>query len=366
MTRPFMPGWKRAMARCLLVTGSLAMALLVAEGTVRTRQYVKYGTFHEIGGFRRADETTHLEVPVPGSATATIRINSRGFRSPELDWTKPGGRIRIAFVGASTTFCAEVSSNEATWPYLVWRAMQEEHPENGFDYLNAGIPGYTVANSLRNLERRVAPLAPDVIVLYEGFNDFIYSTQRLASERGLYEKRRDIWSGRWSLALDLVRKNYEILVATWQMRRGARPVLRFEPDEITGGFRADLTALVAASRRLAPVVAIATLSHRIRRDQTAEEQLAASEAALFYMPFLDPNGLVKGYEAYNRVIREIARSSGLILIEGEDTIPGDSAHFHDSVHFADAGSALQAHRVILALDRSPAFVDLLKLKLTRI
>jgi hypothetical protein len=55
----------------------------------------------------------------------------------------------------------------------------------------------------------------------------------------------------------------------------------------------------------------------------------------------------------------VARDTGVLLIEGEQEIPGDMAHFHDSVHFTDAGSAAMAQRVSRALinnDRVRAIV----------
>jgi hypothetical protein len=64
---------------------------------------------------------------------------------------KPAGTVRIAFLGGSTTFCAEGSSNQATWPHLVWQALQTAHPNVRFDYLNASAPGYATAALLRNL-----------------------------------------------------------------------------------------------------------------------------------------------------------------------------------------------------------------------
>ena len=78
------------------------------------------------------------------------------------------------------------------------------------------------------------------------------------------------------------------------------------------------------------------------------------------MPFLDVEGLLDGYAEYNRVIREVAWATGAILIEGEDTIPGDPEHFADSVHFRDPGLALQARRVLAGLLAAPAFQDLVE------
>src|SRR5262249_49783051 len=88
-------------------------------------------------------------------------------------------------------------------------------------------------------------------------------------------------------------------------------------------------------------------------------QRAAASSALFYMPFMDLPGLLAGYAEYNRVIREVAHARGAILIEGEDSIPGDDRHFNDSVHMVDPGLKLQAERVLRGLLAAPAFQELL-------
>jgi lysophospholipase L1-like esterase len=67
------------------------------------------------------------------------------------------------------------------------------------------------------------------------------------------------------------------------------------------------------------------------------------------MPFMTPSGLIASYARYNEVIRDVAASTGAILIDGEHTIPGDAEHFSDSVHFTDAGSRAMADRVLRAL-----------------
>ena len=46
---------------------------------------------------------------------------------------------------------------------------------------------------------------------------------------------------------------------------------------------------------------------------------------------------------------------GAYLIDGEDEIPGDAAHFADSVHFTDAGCRAMAQRVAGRLEGAPGF-----------
>src|SRR3712207_5046244 len=101
-----------------IVVGSILIALFILEGGLRVRQYLKYGSTKNTLYETIQDPASGLVIPKPNQSTRTIHIDSRGFRNPELIVPKPEGLVRIAFVGSSTTFCAEVSSNEATWPHL--------------------------------------------------------------------------------------------------------------------------------------------------------------------------------------------------------------------------------------------------------
>jgi len=116
---------------------------------------------------------------------------------------------------------------------------------------------------------------------------------------------------------------------------------------------------VRAAQQQAKVVAVATFSTQLRTGQTADQQLQASASGLYYMPFMTPAGLLVSYKRYNEIIAEVARSTGAVLVGGEDAIPGDRAHFTDTVHFTDAGSQAMADRVSKALLSTPDVTTLL-------
>ncbi|NOT31776.1 MAG: SGNH/GDSL hydrolase family protein [Planctomycetes bacterium] len=337
--------------------GGLLVALVGVEAVVRLRQWQRYGTTLTSYYHFATDPATGLRIPEPGHSVGPIAIDSLGFRGPELERPKPPLRIRVAFLGASTTFCAEASAREATWPHLVVEGLKAAAPELEFDYVNGGVGGFTVSDSLLSLEHRVAPLEPDVIVYYEATNDLTVDTRRLAIEAGLYEAGEGEPSsiGDWWLTWYLVEKNLEL---RWRTHRGADELLRFDPRALSRPFEERLTRLVRAAKERAQVVLLVTFSTRMRPGQLPEVQRAGAASALYYMPFLDLAGLLAGYAEYNRVIRAVAGATGAILVEGEDSIPGDATHFADSVHFRDPGLVLQARRVLHGLLAAPAYQEL--------
>jgi len=108
---------KGAVLTVVIVVLSMFMLLLVEIG-VRTRMHFKHGSFW---GFevRSYDSETGLLLPQPNIKRGPIKINSQGFRSPELQPKRETDSLRLAFLGGSTTFSAEVSGNEFTWPAIV-------------------------------------------------------------------------------------------------------------------------------------------------------------------------------------------------------------------------------------------------------
>lgn len=349
----------------LIVLLLITLVLMLAECTVRARQWLKYGNFNNFNTSYIIDQKTGLRVPAAGQITRTIAINSLGFRGPEIDVPKPTNRLRIAFLGASTTYCAEVSSNSMTWPHLVIEQWRKAYPDVSLDYVNGGVPGYTVQSSLENLRKRVAQLNPDVIVIYDAVNDLSGETRELASQQGIYQKDQKLeetsWLAEYSLLWFLLEKNLRLFEVQRQVTAN-QGRLQFEPARLGEGFRKDLTELIEAAKRTAKVVAIATFSEQIRAEQTPEQQLKAAGSSLYYMPFMTPQGLLASFTRYNEIIREVSQATGVILIGGEMDIPGDDKHFNDTVHFKDAGSRLMAKRVSDALLNAAPFQRLVETK----
>ncbi|MFI5402450.1 MAG: SGNH/GDSL hydrolase family protein [Planctomycetota bacterium] len=346
-------------SKILAAVLSLVVVLLLAEGAMRVRQWVKYGTSSPSVAQFAKHAPSGLCIPVPGSDTGRIKIDSRGFRNDELEVPKPPGRIRLAFLGASTTFCAEASSNSATWPHLVCERLRKGCPGHEFDYVNAGVQGYSVEHSIRNLEHRVRSLEPDLIFFYEAANDLSWDTRTLAIEAGLFSGNVDepCWLSKISVVASWMEKNAKVRLRMRGLE--SEDQLRFDPDTLALGYRDRLEQLLRAAHEVAPVVAVGTFCWQVRADQPRKRQIEACNTAAYYMPWMNIDGFLSAQRAYNKAIREAAAATGVALVEGEDEIPGDPVHFADSVHLTDAGCRAMAERVskrILALPEFQALV----------
>ena len=75
--------------------------------------------------------------------------------------------VRIICLGGSTTFGHEVKAEQA-WPAATERVLKTEGIEA--EVINAGVQGYGSRQLLVRYRRDIAPLQPDYVIIYEGWN----------------------------------------------------------------------------------------------------------------------------------------------------------------------------------------------------
>ena len=97
--------------------------------------------------------------------------NEHGFIStPSLGLEKPGGTIRLAFFGGSSTAGSHLADDQ-TWPYKVTQLLRQRFADTQIQYLNAGLSGFTTFESYGRFWSRVRFYDIDIAVIYHGWND---------------------------------------------------------------------------------------------------------------------------------------------------------------------------------------------------
>lgn len=109
------------------------------------------------------------------------RHNSLGFRGEEIPLNRFENTYRIVTIGGSTTYSTGVQNYVESYPFQLGEYLQQR----GFSHIeviNAGVPNYSSYHSLINLQFKVLPLQPDLIIIYQGYNDihtrFVYPFSR--------------------------------------------------------------------------------------------------------------------------------------------------------------------------------------------
>lgn len=328
--------------------------LLMAEGAVRLRAWYRHGTAGPVADLFEPDPLLGRR-PRPGSSLngtdRALTVNRWGFRGKEIPRIKPPGVTRIAAIGGSTTFGIEASSDEAVWVARTTALLNDGAGSVEFDAINAGVPGYLLATSIRHLEEGVLAFDPDIVILYSVAVDLAAHARRqfpphrssARAETGLaalvYEN---------SLLLNLIRVN------TTSMRMTQTHQRRYDRLDQRGidEYEQRLETLVALCRRHDIDLVLCTCARAFGDRSAPTSQYELAQSALAYNPTLSLAGLNDAYERYNEVVRRVASAHDLPLVDLDRLIPKRAAYFADAIHFNDAGHALVAQRIAEVIARS--------------
>jgi len=106
---------------------------------------------------------------------AHVRTNRFGLRGRETTRPKPPGVLRILSLGESSSFGIKVEEDE-TYAAVLERLLNVPGRPRRVEVLNAGVIGWSMAQSVIWLEREGIGFEPDVVLLYHGYNDFLASS----------------------------------------------------------------------------------------------------------------------------------------------------------------------------------------------
>lgn len=347
---------------------------LAAELALRTAQYVRFGgqetvaaskTPGKANGVRKnrqegfyTEPDSGLRLPYPNQKLGQVRINNHGFRGPDLPAVKAPDTFRLAFLGSSTTYDADVAEGR-NWPEQVARQLAERVSGCRIDFVNAGLLGFSTEHMERYWRGSVRRFDVDAVIILPG--DMTADIQEAAKQtnHNTGQHVRKSWLARYSLLWEKIEKNAAVIKA---QRLAYREDEKFQPDfdALTTDFGQKLSSLIDTTRGDGVFTAVATISSRVRGELPRDKQLEAAGSALFYMPYISIPTLIRGQDKYNETIRKTVDGSGAHLIEIGDSIPADGEHFVDSRHFNTAGSARMATRVVDELLKSPHFRETLK------
>lgn len=103
-----------------------------------------------------------------------MRINNFGFRGVDFNQNKTEGDIRIIAVGGSTTFGSGVINN-STYPVQLQNLINNNSSLN-VEVINLGASGFWSYDEVRLINQKAIDLEPDMIIVFDGWNDVIAST----------------------------------------------------------------------------------------------------------------------------------------------------------------------------------------------
>jgi lysophospholipase L1-like esterase len=293
---------------------------------------------------------------------ANTRHNRQGFRAAADFVVKTSGTLRIACLGASTTYGVAVNDNHDTYPDALERLLNRPPRPGGWSRVtvyNLGVGGYTSAEVLVNLQLHTLPLQPDVVLIQSAINDVIprfyddfdcgYASFRKPMQplesgfcgRLLGRSSLFVWLT-WKIGL---RQRLSLQSRTQHpMPPVGRALANLDRND-THCYRANLEGMIdlAAARGIQPWL-LTTPYNTNDRFLPEDEAIRRLE-----------EGYRRGIAQHNEIIRRICAERAAGLIDLDRLMPRDIDKFSDPIHMTVAGNRLKAELIAAQLrDRLPA------------
>ena len=298
-----------------------------------------------------------LTIPEPGlpgmEGTNHWSTNNLGFRGDNIGVKKPDNEYRIFLIGGSTTECL-ILDDEDSLDAVVQSNLQRSIGDSvSIKVYNAGISGARSDDHITMLAQRIIHLMPDLIVVFAGINDL----------------RATIGGHDYLHFPTPARSPWQLLAAQSQLGRLAYYVLRGaipqkiadSREPIETGYRYGIEAQRLARESVdPPELDVRSYSNNL----LSLAGIARGHALpMVYMTqqttwnsTIDPDakdwhwllrvGDVRYSEAsmdaaleqMNDVMRQVAKTNGIVLYDLAKTLPKASDYFYDDVHFNTEGA----------------------------
>ena len=228
-----------------------------------------------------------------------------------------------------------------------------------YDYINAAMPGNGIGQLTIQFRESISKFRPDIVALAPGasgsaadrarakigYSGIHYSPSRFARRSGMFALEKN---------LVFALRQFGAL--------SDRGKLKLEPHELrelSRDFEGKLRDLVTVCQKSGALVVLLTRESKIQRGQGRLAQIASSGSRLFYQPYMSISALLDVKDEFNRVYREVAASTGALLVDIVGTLPPTKAYFEDSSHCTPEANRIIGERVGRALGEDPRFQQLL-------
>ena len=122
---------------------------------------------------------------IPNQHNEYVNINSFGFRGVEISKEKPENVYRIIMLGGSTLFGYGATSDETTIPGFLQQKFETTNSDFKVEVINAGSSGAYSKTETLYVKHKLLDFDPDLIIVYDGWNDSRIPYTSHIGERGL-------------------------------------------------------------------------------------------------------------------------------------------------------------------------------------
>ena len=266
--------------------------------------------------------------------------------------------FRIFCLGGSTTEFGD--SQGRGWPSRLEERLQAKALDRPIEVHNLGRQWYTSLHTVHNYVANLRHNRPDLIIVTHGINDLLLNADFSHLSAGPFRDDYGHFYGPVTrlvaspslpqLLLGRVRRSIWYYTPPEEVRIGEFPGI--EP------FRRYLNALIDLARLDGTRVVLMTQPFLAKEPMSDEERAALAMVnfeAVGSGKQWTPYTAVRGMEAYNEAVRQVARDRGVVLVDLESAVPKTLEYFYDDVHYRDKAFDLVADYV--AENLSPELLE---------
>ncbi len=198
----------------------------------------------------------------PNSHEGDVFINAQGFHQRDtVRLERRPGFLRVICLGESTTFGSSIErTHQNSYPSYLRRILETNgHGFEGYEVINAGVPGWVSDQIALRAEHELSAYRPDTVILYVGWNDFqFYDPLSPAPAISYFEHQygRAIWkqyAAHWLKSVALLSGLYHSRTVPAPTLHAAGPA---SPEELYRFLIANLDRIVTAFRKTNPATKI--------------------------------------------------------------------------------------------------------------
>jgi len=262
--------------------------------------------------------------------------------------------ISIFCLGGSTTEFRDDTG--AGWPQRLETILGNESNSPDISVSNMGRQWYTTLHTLINYETNLRKYRPDVVIVMHAINDLLHNADFSYFSHGEFREDYGHFSGpvhRMLRHKSLIHFILENIGYFWY-HEPRRTVEQTEfPGE--GPFRRYIETLIDLADQDGTKVILMTqpsLYSAHIDDETKEHLYMLRNEAIGPSEKWSYDSVLRGFERYNAIIRDIARDRGVLLVDLEQQVPKNLDYLWDDVHYTKEGFDLVADVIAREIVRS--------------
>lgn len=311
--------------------------------------------------------------PVHDNRVNEFSTNNLGFRGDDLVRPKPADELRIFTVGGSTMECIVLDDSRDP-SRLLQGTLDALLGARDVRVYNAGKSGDRSYDHLAMVSQRIAHLEPDVLVIFAGVNDllaglfgvdYLHLEARQMGSRDLLKflaGESQLYRRFYAAARRFRRRTareiqetieFETNYAEKAALQRSFPAIETPPRVDLNSYATNLRSILAVGRAAGARVVFMT-------QPTTWNSKVDPEASQWHWMRLRQGGIYRedlmdaALERYNDVMRDLAATEHVQLVDLAATMPKSLEFFYDDVHFNDAGARAAAAALAAQLETNLA------------